>query len=95
MHLTEDGFHSVGIKAHLTPPAELLVVHLMGDQRRTHEGRAKAASLMDVQDADLAGSRDAPHVSTLPPDVALLAVEEAVPLLQELQQTPALGLRVG
>lgn len=34
---------------------------------------------------NLAGSRDAPHVSTLPPDVALLAVEEAVPLLQELK----------
>lgn len=34
---------------------------------------------------NLAGSRDAPHISTLPPDVALLAVEKAVPLLQELK----------
>lgn len=32
----------------------------------------------------LTGSRDAPHVSTLPPDVTLPAVEKAIPLLQEL-----------
>lgn len=40
----------------------------------------------NVQDTDLTGSRDAPDVSTLPSDVALLAVKEAVPLLQELQE---------
>lgn len=34
--------------------------------------------------ANLTGSRDAPHVSTLPPDAALFAVEKAIPLLQEL-----------
>lgn len=39
-----------------------------------------------MQDADLTGSRDAPNISTLPPDVALFAVKEAVPLLQELQE---------
>lgn len=33
----------------------------------------------------LTGSRDAPDISTLPPDVALFAVEKAVPLLQELK----------
>lgn len=33
---------------------------------------------------NLTGSRDAPHVSTLPPDAALFAVEKAIPLLQEL-----------
>lgn len=34
--------------------------------------------------ANLTGSRDAPHVSTLPPDAALFAVEKTIPLLQEL-----------
>lgn len=29
----------------------------------------------------LTGSRDAPHISTLPPDVTLFAVEKAIPLL--------------
>lgn len=28
MHLAEDWLHSVGVKPHLTLPAELLVVHL-------------------------------------------------------------------
>lgn len=37
--------------------------------------------------ANLTGSRDAPHVSTLPPDAALFAVEKAIPLLQELGET--------
>lgn len=36
--------------------------------------------------ANLTGSRDAPHVSTLPPDAALFAVEKAIPLLQELRK---------
>lgn len=36
--------------------------------------------------ADLTGSRDAPHISTLPPDAALFAVEKAIPLLQELEE---------
>lgn len=40
----------------------------------------------NVQDTDLTGSRDAPNVSTLPSDVALFAVKEAIPLLQELQE---------
>lgn len=35
---------------------------------------------------DLAGSRDAPNVSTLPPNVTLFAVKEAISLLQELQK---------
>lgn len=39
-----------------------------------------------VKDTNLTGSRDAPNVSTLPPDVTLFAVKEAVPLLQELQK---------
>ena len=43
----------------------------------------------------LTGSRDAPHVSTLPPDVTLLAVEKAIPLLQELRkQTLELQLTI-
>lgn len=36
------------------------------------------------QTSYLTGSRDAPHISTLPPDVTLFAVEKAIPLLQEL-----------
>lgn len=36
--------------------------------------------------ANLTGSRDAPHVSTLPPDAALFAVEKTIPLLQELDE---------
>lgn len=39
-----------------------------------------------VNHSYLTGSRDAPHISTLPPDVALFAVEKAIPLLQELKE---------
>lgn len=36
---------------------------------------------------NLTRSRDAPYISTLPPDVALFAVEKPIPLLQELEKT--------
>lgn len=41
---------------------------------------------INVLDTDLTGSRDAPNISTLPPDVTLFAMEEAISLLQELQE---------
>lgn len=37
------------------------------------------------QAAYLTGTRDAPDISTLPPDVAFFAVKKAIPLLQELR----------
>lgn len=38
----------------------------------------------ELLEIHLTGSRDAPHISTLPPDVALLTVEESIPLFKKL-----------
>lgn len=89
-HLAEDGLHSVGVEPQLTLPAQLLVVHLVR-MRRTHCQRWSVhpcGTLTGCSQAptDLTGSRDAPHISTLPPDAALFAVEKAISLLQELQR---------